>query len=1460
MEYHDPSSVFSLVLSDLSSRLPLRNLNWQSSSRPLRQIKSLHLDFLSDDATKSHVRPGSQRDEPNGATSFDIVRAGADNIRRAARGPRHQIPGLQTSPYLRIYVLRCDDKPTYKETERRKIRDWVNETAVRKGNSKSKSGNHDAFEWMILHVVIPDTIAASERRWRDATSKKDSDELKERPKQGAKWPGKSTRTVFDKLRSDFNESGKSGRDRVAQIKLERWQVAPDLLPTPAAAETLAETDEEKEKAWLDLLNKLKTLTLDTFDKRVRQFEFDIVEQESRRTLPGFNFCTFFIYKEGLAKAFESIGLVEDALVIYDELALGLESVLRDTANGHAEGTATTFAPYTKDIQDRIVRRSSLRSGAAEDGTASTVDATESFEEDYRDKIVRSDISVFDFYCYIFSRQKTIILRMANALAARADMGANVKESGEDLVLISEVCWRATSFMHTTARTLRQDLLAQRKHRADGQLSDTAIESLVCSWTYSMAGKVLEETASSALLQHLNPERRDNMVNGKANGTARKSQFFGLGISAYPQRTTSLSARRSHMAELQKRESLQSASDTDLRSPPSSSGTDAVKSGNAVPGLPELVTYRAELVTMQRKVLDVLAKRRGWLTGWSSMRDRAKTSETKAKVNSHTTTTKDLKRAAYELLGPTLLTMLASKESCERSYEQLSNEAMRYYVASTQTKSAEAIMGDLAILKYQQGDYEYAASYFQHVLPLYASEGWQLMEVEALEMFAKCLKALGRNEEYVQVMLSILAATSAKITGSESSSRQDGPSANGHTEEVSAFKDLILFSERLSTEVASPAKQFFSDIAVDPEIILYGDKDGYSLRLRMRHLLHEGFQLDQVAIRLVLAEQHGHETWLTSASPISLRQGLNEVVVETTTWSCGAHFVDKVVLQAGNLRFENRWDEENITESERNGVLHPSDPAASDAARKRPWVFVYPPQRAFDAEVMISRVVHTAKARSFDIRIRSGWNEIERLVLKLRPGSAGLRLHLADATLTNNEKHQSGEPNPAELEVGQLTADSIGRITIPYSLEQAVPEYLVHLEARYTTIQGEFTFLTSARLSTQLPLDVSVHDRFLADSLLSIFTARTTNRQPLSLTRAELKPSEVVDVIAPPGLPLPMLLFESQPVDLIYKLVRRTAEVETRDSTETALNLTVQYNMIHETLVNQVTTRLAVALETSPFAGLSRLLLPLLSSRSKMILSADSAEVALLLNEVSIPTFEQIGWTDLCAVLPEPIQQGLCGWLQAWHTEHKTIAVSPGAESEDAVCSITMAVDVPNVDFVHNVTLSIMDEQASTSRGIPVLTLCHPVKAHLKLRCTTRWSRQSIHLVESPNEGAKVETSRKFVLEVLADADTWLIGGQRRTVFDAVEGTELEIDLLLMPLRPGICPLPQIDVQPDKSGIDLDAFSQEAAALSEVHYANAGEMVHVVRDSRTARVYIPESSVVARPPSRPGTSSSPRKDG
>ena len=299
---------------------------------------------------------------------------------------RHQIPGLRNTPYLKLYILRCDDNDQYKSTSRKLLREWVSTHAAASlatappgvggggpisslappvaGTGSSAKGDtmkqHDASEWLILHVLLPGTAAYAQPRAQAYPA-------------GAQpaargWAGmKGTTTLLEKIRSDFNTTTKAGiKDRVIQLRINPTHPDLSLLsPTvPVPPHTLwsspPEPKEETEAAYHDLITKFKTQILSSFDLRVAQYEEDVKERDSQRMLPGWNFCTFFVLKEGLARAFESVGLVEDSLILYDELAVGLQDFLREEEKGKGALGIEDWSEETREwvykAQDRLRRK------------------------------------------------------------------------------------------------------------------------------------------------------------------------------------------------------------------------------------------------------------------------------------------------------------------------------------------------------------------------------------------------------------------------------------------------------------------------------------------------------------------------------------------------------------------------------------------------------------------------------------------------------------------------------------------------------------------------------------------------------------------------------------------------------------------------------------------------------------------------------------------------------------------------------------------------------------------------------------------------------------------------------------------------------------------------------------------------------------------------------------------------
>ena len=599
VEYTDPSGVYPLIASDLQSRLPLRTLNWNSPSRPVRSIESLYVELVPDEKNSSQPqkRAASSAGLPGQDTSSTSVvsdgRRGSES-QAPKRERRHQIPGLRQTPYLKIYLLRCDDPDSYKAVARKAVREWIKAQAISQSNaSTSNQENHDAFEWLIIHVVLPD------------------------PQGNSIWPTKLSATVLDKLRSDFNSSSKSSNDRVVQIpatkNLQVQGVTVSGTPSGPAREPFLQ---ESGRAWDDLVAKFKSLILASFDSRVRQYEEDIKEKGSQRSLPGWNFCTFFVLKEGLARGFESVGLVDDALMGYDELSFELLAALRDQINKAAAGEdAGLFRDHTEDLRFQAEEALATTDASAENPgkyhLSTSVLDTE--RKPYRELILASNISAFDFRSYVFARQVSILSRIASLSAGSnpppLKVSTNSNASGTvDPLVLTEICQRAVNFIASIGRTLRKDLQSAIPVDAEATESERAarfnvIENIISSWTYTSAQQILARTTEPSLSHEVDTFPVLGSHPNSPLSPSSGSRYSGQ--TPLPPRSSSLFGR---IAPGSPSQQIDNASDDGraLKSPP----PNPLSAGAL-----QLAAQRGQLNLVARNALGAIGARRGWANGW-----------------------------------------------------------------------------------------------------------------------------------------------------------------------------------------------------------------------------------------------------------------------------------------------------------------------------------------------------------------------------------------------------------------------------------------------------------------------------------------------------------------------------------------------------------------------------------------------------------------------------------------------------------------------------------------------------------------------------------------------------------------------------------------------------------------------------------------------------------------------------
>ncbi|KAL4943174.1 hypothetical protein BDV06DRAFT_190647 [Aspergillus oleicola] len=1408
VEYTDPSGLFSSVQPVIANKLPLRNLHWKSPSRPVRSIESLRIGFTPAKTETTERKPSS--DAPGGAVPHR----------------RHQIPGLRQTPYLKIYILKCDDNDTYKNSARKALREWIKSHGSSASTSSSgttaaptSQEKHDAFEWLILHVV------------------QDGDGT-EKVAPTSKW-GRTTTTVLEKVRADFNGSSKTAIDRVAQLR----------LPKPGTMQKSPELADQIE----DFVEKVKNGILASFDLRVAQYEDDIKEKDSQRSLPGWNFCTFFILKEGLARGFENVGLFEDALVGYDELAVGLDAAIQEQLEGSGEQHGSAFLTHSEDWRDRakaaLEARKETRSDEGDDEEVAPIPDIDpedfpinQVKKSYREMILSSNISIFDFRIYVFSRQLTLLLRAARAPSLVIEGADADQKTGkgnkkpEDLMLLAEICERSTEFISLAARTLRSDLqlgLAEVEHPAKSEV----ISNLVSAWAYAAGSQILIQTFTSALTLPESSLHAADAVTPKD----------------VPKRTSSLIMPNNRQSRAVKQEIL----------PPNALSSVHEQPGYEPPkltpktGSEQLASQRGELLLMTRRLLEEIAGRCGWKETWTNLGllfEDGSGSGNMAEVSLEDESSKPKKEAepvntlsGIDLSG--LKEALKSRKAFRAQYEELTDQMYRHHIAANRTHSTHTALADMAILRFRQSDYGAAASYFHQIAPFYGSKRWAIIEGIMLEMYARCLKELNRNEEYVRMVVRLLAKYAAH-TQSQLSSREKTPDASSVFAEetlVSEYvEELFRASTALQKDISAPLTDFFGDLNVKPGILHYKDKDGFQLQLYLRFLLGRQIDVDSIKIRLVSAASvSSSEHWIETSSKVTIKSSSTRILVGSLTTLQGKYFVDRIEMRAGNLLFSmSGGGNANLPLGFREDVEEEED--------TRPYILCYPPPQGLQAKIGSPHVVNLEAMRTLELELNSGWNDIKTGVLRVRPATAGLRLRIAEAEVVEGDIEIKANSESGNIEFSQLGPNSLVRFRIPYTTEEHPATLSARAEVTYDTEQGRFSYSSAHSIASALPISVNVQDVFKQDVLFSRFTISPATMIPLWLSKCSIPSSDVYQVQSNVGDAVAMRVFPKQPASLLYKIQAQEGTAASPGSRR-SLRLTVDFICVDDECFDTVEKTFKESIADSEFAQYTTLLTPHIVEAFRTQLSTPEMEVVGLVREVEALPYSAVRWEGLLSALKEPMD-GLRAWLKKWHGDHPvlTLPQQPSLRQRH----IIIPVDIPEIQVVHTAELRLSNLADQTQSAYAAVGQTIP--AELRISHTRRWCAPDQRESE-PN------TPLEFSYEFHANPELWMVGGRRKGNFTAVEGETKSFAIMLLPQKAGHLLLPGLEIRsfvppastqtqtqtqaqtqlptptllsPSTSVAGAGAAVQRRPIGSELDYRNHGETVLVLPDLRGTTVSLP----------------------
>ncbi|KAL8805050.1 MAG: hypothetical protein Q9200_005579 [Gallowayella weberi] len=1432
VEYSDPSGIYAVISEDIQKHLPLRNLHWNSAIRPLRSIASLHIDLVPAGSANSTSEPPER---PNaGALNGSAENANDRHVSQknrpgsglgAKKERRHQIPGLRQTPYLKIFFLRCSDLDSYRLTHRKNIREWIKDNTPPTQSTASATAQefHDAFEWLIVHVILPDDGQSTLRI--PNTSKSDV-------RNG--YRGSSA--VSEKVRADFNGSSKTAVDRVALVHVMRDS---QHGPSQGAAD-----------GWEDFISKAKSLILSSFDLRVTQYEEDIKERDSQRNIPGWNFNTFFVLKEGLARGFESVGLIEDALTGYRELAVGLNSILKSSAiesqhGGHFRdftndlSTALRYALQTeqpqephelKNVHDLSDMKDNYAVGDRKVLGANILDAD---RKPFRELILANEISVFDFQCYLFAREASLLLRLANASEpskfGKSTAVDNALEAAyshsQDPLLLAEVCRRATDFFSIAGRIMRDDLRSSihplsKSHSIASPTTlstfEGPIEDIIASWTYSACQCILDATNVPSIESQLQPLLR----NLKPSNEAYASPIApspALSPQELPRRTSSLPVRTHTGARPSSPNELPSVTSLDAVRllPPTSSQT----------GAHDLAAEQAGLVTLKRRVMANIGHRSNKVgrdrvglpgTSFSSAHDMEDISLDDASTTSDQAETgQDTSQRSSDggIQNRELGRIVRSESAFSLAYEDLTIMAL-----------ALNVLGDR---RSRMKDYSSAASYFHQLASFYYNSDWTRLELPMLDLYAQCLKHLGRTQDFCRTGLQILAkTTNRRYVSAEVRSHHKSTDGSHY------LQDTINASKSLSRPVSAPLHQYFSDVYLDPYIQHCGERDGFCMYLKLRSLMLTAVEAQEIRVRIgSIDEEQYCDLWLTSESPQLLQPGISHVQVRSNITCPAWYRLERVDVRSANIVFFQDAKAPSDT-------TFPDHFSASDHVTQVPHadlepILVWPDEEALEAKLSLSPFIHLGKIKSIEILISSGRNNISHGRLCLRACSAGLRLHTGEADTVTGECPILDKPQAGSLEFGSFETSSKSVIRIPYSLEDDLAHIKVKLEIFYIVDHQEYQYNCTSELRIQLPLSVNVQDNFQEYALFSNFRIDTAKSVPTRISDCMMHSTDTFEVSMPPLSSNTLIIFARQPLSLVARIRRkktRTSDAQTSTHVGSILMLQIRCACIDQEVSTAVADKLSTALRQSEFRDLRRLLVNVLCKVIRSKLSLHDLESIGLLGGIHMAIFEQDLWQSVLSGLRPERREKAASWLTEWQAANAMISLPESTDARDML-ELNVPVEVPRIPIVVTGHLDVLSCGGGVGES-RFAAMDQSLLAELCLRYSRYWANEP--------GGAAGTNSVCISYEVQASADVWLIGGQRKGQFSAMEGEVSKFPIILLPQKTGHLLYPSVEVRVSEGhghggGREEVEEAADGAVECEMDYLDQSESILIIPDLGSSTV-------------------------
>ena len=356
-------------------------------------------------------------------------------------------------------------------------------------------------------------------------------------------------------------------------------------------------------------------------------------------------------------------------------------------------------------------------------------------------------------------------------------------------------------------------------------------------------------------------------------------------------------------------------------------------------------------------------------------------------------------------------------------------------------------------------------------------------------------------------------------------------------------------------------------------------------------------------------------------------------------------LSKLLIQSSNIKFVL-----DLTPTTKGPLLlrnRDSDPQKRNIQCLSQRILVWPSCSGLEVSMVHFESINLEKPNSIKLTISSGRDTILSGKVTLRPASAGLRLHTAEAVALDNDYDIKGNARQGSICIDGISLECSATFRIPYSLENDLRDIGVQAIIEYSTAQGNFTFSSNANIPTLLPLAINVQDIFREDAVVSNFTIGTSTAVPVHISSCVLEGNPDFRTLSPPLSEDGCDVFLNQPLSMVSKIYRIVGSKDSIVPVEEKVLLKIRYRCLDKDIIASVEQRFSDALAHTPFQKFSRALKPFLRTAFRATISAGDLEVFSLCREIAIGSYESWKWDSLIIGFG-PEAEGLSKWLKEWH--------------------------------------------------------------------------------------------------------------------------------------------------------------------------------------------------------------------